>query len=205
MHSEALLPDENAMQETAEVVRIAEESGDDVALGTAHIAYGLMLSRRDTDAERNLGLEYLRRGRDSHVQQRISATAVMADIRIAEMTADAGDVQRAIENARAVLNTLVENDERFMRGAATAVLVQSLLLRGSVADLREAATEIERLAAVPTDPGFVLKEIQLLRMRALLARAHGDEAGYRDFADRYGAMERSLGFEGHMAMAEAMR
>ena len=75
-HSEALLPDENAMQETAEVVRIAEESGDDVALGTAHIAYGLMLSRRDTDAERNLGLEYLRRGRDSHVQQRISATAV---------------------------------------------------------------------------------------------------------------------------------
>ena len=205
MHSEALLPDENAMQETAEVVRIAEESGDDVALGTAHIAYGLMLSRRDTDAERNLGLEYLRRGRDSHVQQRISATVVMADIRIAEMTADAGDVQRAIENARAVLNTLVENDERFMRGAATAVLVQSLLLRGSVADLREAATEIERLAAVPTDPGFVLKEIQLLRMRALLARAHGDEAGYRDFADRYGAMARSLGFEGHMAMAEAMR
>ena len=176
MHSEALLPDENAMQETAEVVRIAEESGDDVALGTAHIAYGLMLSRRDTDAERKLGLEYLRRGRDSHVQQRISATVVMADIRIAEMTADAGDVQRAIENARAVVNTLVENDERFMRSAA-----------------------------IPTDPGFVLKEIQLLRMRALLARAHGDEAGYRDFADRYGALARSLGFEGHMAMAEAMR
>jgi hypothetical protein len=51
----------------------------------------------------------------------------------------------------------------------------------------------------------VLNEIQLLRMRALLARAHGDELAYRDFADRYGAMAESLGFEGHMAIADAMR
>ncbi len=192
------------MQEIDEAVRIAEESGDDVAVATAHIAYGLMLSRRDTHAERNLGLEYLRRGRDSHVQQRISATVVMADIRIAEMTADAGDVQRAIENTRAVVNTLIENDERFMRSEATAVLVQSLLTRGSDADIQEAAAEIERLAAVPTDPGFVLNEIQLLRMRALLARAQGD-AAYRDYGDRYRAMAKSLGFEGHIAIAEAMR
>jgi MYXO-CTERM domain-containing protein len=28
-------------------------------------------------------------------------------------------------------------------------------------------------------------EIWLLRLRALLARAHGDEASYRDFRDRY--------------------
>jgi adenylate cyclase len=60
------------------------------------------------------------------------------------------------------------------------------------------------LAAVPTDPGFVLHEIWLLRLRALLARAHGDEATYRDFADRYCIMATSLGFEGHMALAEAM-
>ena len=36
-----------------------------------------------------------------------------------------------------------------------------------------------RLAAVPTDPGVVLNDIWLLRLRALLARAHGDEAAYR--------------------------
>ena len=41
--------------------------------------------------------------------------------------------------------------------------------------MQEAAAAIERLAAVPTDPGFVLNEIPLLRLRALLARAHGDE------------------------------
>jgi adenylate cyclase len=62
-----------------------------------------------------------------------------------------------------------------------------------------------RGALTAADPGFVLNEIQLLRMRALLARAHGDELAYRDFADRYGAMAKSLGFEGHMAIADAMR
>ncbi len=145
-----------------------------------------------------------RQGRELHLQQRILATVAIVDIRIAEMTADAGDVQLAIERARSVVNNLVENDERFIRGEATAVLVQSLLRRGSAADVREAATEIERLAAVPADDGFVLNELQLLRMRALLARAHGDDATYRDFADRYGAMAKSLGFEGHIAIAEAM-
>ena len=47
-------------------------------------------------------------------------------------------------------------------------------------------------------------EITLLRLRALLARARGDDAGYRDLASRYRAMAESLGFEGHMAWAAAM-
>ncbi len=91
-----------------------------------------------------------------------------------------------------------------MRGAATAALVESLLRRGSDTDKQEAAAAIERLAAVPTDPGFVLNEIPLLRMRALLARAHGGEAAYCDYRDRYRAMATSLGFEGDIAWAEAM-
>jgi adenylate cyclase len=78
------------------------------------------------------------------------------------------------------------------------------LKRGAEGDVAEAEAAIERLAAVPTDPGFVLHELPLLRLRALLARAHGDEAGYREFADRYGAMANNLGFEGHMAIAAAM-
>lgn len=68
----------------------------------------------------------------------------------------------------------------------------------------EASNAIERLAAVPVDPGFVLHELPLLRMRALLAQAHGDEAGYRDFAERYRNMVNALGFEGHVAAAATM-
>ena len=128
----------------------------------------------------------------------------MADIRIAELTAEAGEVQGAIESARSIVDQLFENGEMFLRGAATAALVESLLCRGSDTDVQEAAAAIERLAAVPTDPGFVLNEIPLLRMRALLAKAHGDETAYRDYRDRYRAMATSLGFEGHMKWAEAM-
>ena len=50
----------------------------------------------------------------------------------------------------------------------------------------------------------MIREIWLLRMRAMLARARGDEAAYRDYRDRYRDMARSLGFEGHMNWAEAM-
>jgi hypothetical protein len=84
------------------------------------------------------------------------------------------------------------------------VLVETLLDRGAEGDVAEAEAAIERFAAAPAEEGLVIREVWLLRLRALLARAHGDEAGYRDFADRYRDMARTLGFEGHIAWAEAM-
>jgi adenylate cyclase len=200
----ALLADDDALQETTEAVRIAEEGGDDVGLELARIAQGLVLSRRATAAERDVALELLRRARDAQVRQRMLATATMADVRIVELTAQGGEVQGAIESARCIVDQLFENGEKLTRGAATAALVESLLRRGSDTDMQEAAAAIERLAAVPTDPGFVLNEIPLLRMRALLARARADKAAYRDYRGRYRAMATSLGFEGHMKWAEAM-
>ena len=47
-------------------------------------------------------------------------------------------------------------------------------------------------------------EITLLRLRALLARARGDDVAHRDLVNRYRAMAKSLGFEGHIAWAQAM-
>jgi adenylate cyclase len=38
----------------------------------------------------------------------------------------------------------------------------------------------------------------------LLAQAHGGDVTYRDFANRYCAVAKMLGFEGHIAIAEAM-
>jgi hypothetical protein len=49
-----------------------------------------------------------------------------------------------------------------------------------------------------------VRDIWLLRLRVLLARARGDEVAYRDDRDRYCTMATSLGFEGHMKWAEAM-
>jgi hypothetical protein len=44
----------------------------------------------------------------------------------------------------------------------------------------------------------------LLRLRALLAGARGEDDAYRDLVIRYREMAKSLGFEGHIAWAEAM-
>jgi hypothetical protein len=68
----------------------------------------------------------------------------------------------------------------------------------------EAEAAIIRLADAPADDGLVIREIWLLRLQALLARAHGDAAAYAHLRDRYRDMARTLDFEGHMAWAEAM-
>jgi adenylate cyclase len=44
----------------------------------------------------------------------------------------------------------------------------------------------------------------ILRLQALLARAHGDAAAYAELRDRYRAMATTLGLKGHIAWAEAM-
>jgi hypothetical protein len=50
--------------------------------------------------------------------------------------------------------------------------------------------------AVQADQGLVSRDIWLLRLRALLARAHGDAAAYANFRDRYRGTAKTLGFEG---------
>ncbi len=70
--------------------------------------------------------------------------------------------------------------------------------------MAEAEAAIDRLADAPAEDGLAIRDIWLLRMRALLARARGDDVAYRDLASRYRAMAESLGFEGHIAWAEAM-
>jgi hypothetical protein len=87
---------------------------------------------------------------------------------------------------------------------ATGVLVETLLDRSAENDVAEADAAIERLASVPAGEGLVIREIWLLRLRALLARAHGDDARYREYRDRYRDMAKTLGFEGHIAWAEEM-
>jgi hypothetical protein len=88
--------------------------------------------------------------------------------------------------------------------SATCVLVETLLDRGANGDAADAEAAIERLATAPADDRLVIREICLLRLRALLARAQSDETAYHDYRDRYRDMAKSLGYEGHMAWAEAM-
>jgi adenylate cyclase len=197
----SLLPDSTALRDTAEALAIAERSGDDLALIVALEARGIVLVHQG-GPEREHGLDLLAQVREIALQERITRPQV--DIQIAEERARTGDLDGAIDLSRAITGDLFAAGEMIYRGPATAVLVDALLRRGSHTDVQEAQAAIDRLAAVPTDPGLVLHELPLLRLRALLAKAHGDEAGYCDYRDRYRAMARTLEFEGHMAWAEAM-
>ena len=66
--------------------------------------------------------------------------------------------------------------------------------------MAKAEAAIGRLAVAPADEGLVLREIWLLRLRALVAQAHG-AAAYAHFSDRDRDLARSLGFDGHIAWA----
>ncbi len=207
-----LRPDDRAMGEIEDALRIAEQSGDDVAVAISRMTLGIALVHRRTNTERDRGRQvlaevgevFLRRGS-------FLAELPIVEVCLAREKAQRGDRDGAIPLLR------VAADGQFREGRllgwsipATGVLVETLLDRGAEGDVVEAEAAIERLAeatierSAEADGGFAVREIWLLRLRARLARAHGDAASYVHLRDRYRDMAKTLGFEGHIEWAEAM-
>jgi class 3 adenylate cyclase len=201
-----LAADDRAVREIEDALRIAERSGDDLALVFARAALGLALVHRHTDAERSSGQKLLAEVADVFVRRGHNLSELrLFNVYLARERARRGDRDEAIPLMFAAVDQLVREGQLPSWGIpATGVLVETLLDRGADGDVAEAKAAIERLAAAPADEGLVIRDIWLLRMRALLAQAQGDEASYRDYHDRYRAMARTLGYEGHIAWAEAM-
>jgi class 3 adenylate cyclase len=201
-----LSPDDRVMGEIEDALRIADRSGDDLALAFARHTLGLALVHRRTVAERDRGQQrlaevgevFLRRGHNL-------ADLPMVNVYLARERARRGDGDDALALMRAAVDHLFREGQLLVWGIpGTGVLVDTLLDRGADGDAAEAEAAIERLAAAPADEGLVSRDIWLLRLRALLARAHGDDAAYAHLRNRYRDMARTLGFEGHIAWAEAM-
>jgi len=203
-HAGALLPDAAADRDTAEAMEMAEHSGDDFVVDGARVSRGLVLINQG-GSQRAAGFALLAQFREANLRHGYAKNVVRTvDTEIAKEKARTGDVDGAIELARAVVDYTFDAGDALSLGEAVRVFVEALLQRGTSADLEEAQAAFDRLAAEPTDPGFVLFEVPLLRLRALMARAHGDAATYAQFRDRYRDMAKTLGFEGHIALAEAM-
>jgi hypothetical protein len=199
----ALPPDATAMRDTAEALRIAESASDDFILGMGRLSRGLVLVTRD-GPQREAGLDLFTQARDGAVTQRFSLAALtIVDPEFAMEKARNGDLDGAIEMVRAVVDGEYVSGDMIWRGRATNVLVELLVRRGSAADQDEAQAAVDRLAAVPTDPGFVLHELPLLRSRALVARAHGDENSCRNFMERYRSTAAAAGFKTLLTQEEA--
>ncbi|MDT5066572.1 MAG: hypothetical protein QOK02_2727, partial [Mycobacterium sp.] len=201
----ALLPDTAAMEDTAHALQTAQRCSEDFALHAARLARGITLISADS-ANATSAFDLLAEARAAALKERFILTLVpIIDLQTAAEKARTDDLDGAIELSRHIIAEQFRSGATLYLGCATGVLVDSLLRRGRATDTDEAQAAIDTLAAVPTDPGFVLYELPLLRMRALLARARDDDRGYRAFIDRYFAMAEAHEFEGHLATARAMR
>ncbi len=200
-----LRPDDSAVREIENALRIAERCGDDLALTSARVTLGVALVHRQTPAERDHGEKllaevsevFLRRGHNL-------CDLSIVNVYVARERARRGHRDGAILLMRAAVDDLFR--EGLLLGwafPATGVLVETLLDRGADADVAEAEAATDRLARLPTD-GLMVRDIWLLRLHALLARARGDAAAYAHLRDRYRDTARTLDLEGHIAWGEAM-
>jgi class 3 adenylate cyclase len=200
-----LLSDDTAVRELEGALRIAQATGEEVQIGTLKNTLGRALADRDALAERQRGLEMLTEVRKMCLQRRFSGIWLpILDLYAAREQARLGDSKDAIATMQKTVGDLFATGQVMYGIWGTTVLVETLLQRGGNGEVADAQGAIDRLADVPDNAGGVVRDIWLLRLRALLARAHGDAAAYAHFRDRYRDMAKTLGFEGHIAWAEAM-
>jgi hypothetical protein len=128
----------------------------------------------------------------------------ICDVYAAREKAELGDPDRAAQQLRTVVDDLFNTEHFANCDLAVVALVEVLLARGGDGDLAEAEAALNRLANVSVDFSWAVRDIEVLRSRALLSKARGDQAAYQELTERYRDMAKTLGFEGHIAWAEAM-
>lgn len=201
-----LAADHHALREIEDALGIAEQSGNDMALSFARFALGIALVHRPSAGDQDRGRELL--GEVSgvfHSQRHNLGDRPLAEVYSAQERARSGDRDAAIPLMRAAVHQLGQQGQLLAWGIpAMGVLVQTLLDRSAEGDVDEAVAVVDRLADAPSGDALVIRDIWLLRLRALLAGARGDEAEYRDYRDRYRAMATRFDFEGHLKWAEEM-
>jgi hypothetical protein len=198
-----LRADDSALHAIEEAVQTAQRASSDIALIFAEYGLGGVLLYRDGAADRDRGLELMVRACEWQ-PERMPSLVPLTELLAARERARRGDRDAAIAVMRQAVDELHQAGRLGYGVFGTGVLVEALLERGADGDLAEAQEAIDRLAELSADDGSAIVEITLLRLHALLARARGDDVIHRDLASRYRAMAESLGFEGHIAWAEAM-
>jgi adenylate cyclase len=200
-----LRPDDAAVRELEAALSVAEASGEDTSVANLKNTLGRVLVERESAAERQRGLALLTEVRELCVRLEFFLINLpVLEFYAARERADVGDLDGSLPLMRQAVDQFAREGQVVQGIWGSAVLAQTLLKRGATADVSEAQGVVDTLAKLPDDVSGVVRDIWLLRLGALLARARDDETAYRDYRDRYRTMSFSLGFEGHMQWAEAM-
>jgi class 3 adenylate cyclase len=202
-----LAADDRAVADSEDALQISNRSGDDFAVAIAQMTLGLALVHRHSDAERDRGCKLLTEVSEVFLRQGYALGELpLVNVYLAREWFRRGDRDEAISLMRDSVAHLFREGQLLEWGIpATGVLVETLLNRGTKDDVAEADAAIERLTSAPAVEGLVMLDVWLLRLRVLLAQAHGDPATYAELRDRYCDMAETLAFDGHMGWAEAMR
>ena len=128
----------------------------------------------------------------------------VVDIHVAQEKARSGDLDGAIELARAVLDDLFDSGGAIWSALATTVLVEALLRRGGDGDLAGSAGRGRPVGGGADRPGLGAARDLAAAAAGAAGACPGDEAATATSRIATESMATELGFEGHMAMAEAM-
>ena len=175
-----LRPDDSAMREIEDALRIAERSGDDLALTFARMTLGVALVHRHTAAERDRGQQLLAEVSDVFLRRDTTWASYRSSRCTWRVRGLGMEIATTPYRSCAPPSTICSARDSCWRGAFQRRVFwwRHCSIAGPTSDVAEAEAAIERLAAAPADEGLVIREIWLLRLRALLARARGDDAAY---------------------------
>lgn len=196
--------DQYALAEIEEALQAAERSAEDIGVVLLRMTMGYALLAGDSE-ERVRGYEVLAQLRETCVKESYAMNIVpVLQCYAARQLITQGDVDDGILQTRAATDELFRTDNVFNLDVSTDSLVEALLARGTKSDIAEAEVAIDRLEqSLPGRP-WAVRDIYVLRLRALLANARGDETAYKEMRDRYRVMANDLGYERHMAWAAEM-
>jgi adenylate cyclase len=192
-----------ALREADELVGLARNFGDDVALGCAEVGR-LVIALHLDEQNRRPGMEDIAEVRALAQRVGVGPWVPLIDVLTAKRAAADGDGRGAVAGLRALVRDLDELGEMGWRSLAMEELAALLLRHGGAAGLDEAATVIDDLAALTRERGAIAYDPPVLRLRALLAQSEGDLVVAREMARQYLASATKLGFEGHIVAASAM-
>ena len=170
----------------------------------ARVSRGLVLINQD-GPQRAAGFALLAEFREANLRHGYAKNVVRTvDTEIAKEKARTGDSDDAIQSARAVVDYTFDAGDALSLGEAVRVF-GGIIAAAWYERRPQGGAGRDR----PADGGADRPGIRSVRGPAaaaagLLARAHGDAATYAQFRDHYRDLAKTLGFEGHIALAEAM-
>jgi adenylate cyclase len=189
------LADDMVLREIESTLSSVERSSGDMALVLLRLTFAIALIHHGGDRKR--GYDELREVRETCVRENFAMNMVpVFDTYLALDIAEQGAPEEAIARWRAIADEGERSGRLNNIDLPYVFMVEQLISQGHC---DEAEKQIRRFEAAVSTCEWGSRDIAALRLRVLLARAHGGQSEYRTLRDRYRAMAHEHGYEGHIA------